>query len=181
MQRIYSLLHNRLRAIPLRAIFGSIERAHYCGLMRLKMRQFSEYAGDDRSFRSYFYQPRETLRPYFSTVIESVDGVQRLYISHPINSERVENTTNNDNNGSSSIFNGVVVSSIDLDKFGQVLESQLSDRYSSALGMFDRSGVILYSSNASLIGKDVFGDEFQIILPAEMRHLLFFSARFTYR
>ncbi len=130
---------------------------------------FREYAGDDRSFRSYFHQPRDTLRPYFSTVIESIDGLPRLYLSHPINSERLENITNNDNNGSGSIFNGVVVSSIDLDEFGRVLESQLSDEYSSALGMLDRSGIILYSSNDSLIGKHIFGDEFQAILPTEIR------------
>src|SRR5919112_3721348 len=55
---------------------------------------YEQYAGGDRSSRVYFSQPRDTLRPYFSSLIESVDGVPRLYISHPIilNSGRNANT-----------------------------------------------------------------------------------------
>lgn len=36
---------------------------------------YEQYAGGDRSSRSYFSEPRDTLRPYFSSLIESVDGV----------------------------------------------------------------------------------------------------------
>jgi signal transduction histidine kinase len=124
---------------------------------------YEQYAGGDRSFRPYFSEPRDTLRPYFSSLIESVDGVPRLYIAHPIILD-----TGQINNNNSSVFNGVVASAIDLDRLGQVLQSQLSTKYGSTLGMIDRNGLILYSSNATYIGKDVFGDEFQSILPPEI-------------
>jgi signal transduction histidine kinase len=126
---------------------------------------YDQYAGDDRSFRPYFYEPRDTLRAYFSSLIESVDGVPRLYLAHPI----VLNTNENDNNSTNRIFNGVVLSAIDLKEFGQVLQSQLSTKYGSTLGMIDRNGMILYSSNATYIGKDIFGDEFQSVIPVEIR------------
>jgi signal transduction histidine kinase len=79
------------------------------------------------------------------------------------------NTNENDNNSTNRIFNGVVVSAIDLNEFGQVLQSQLSTKYGSTLGMIDRNGMILYSSNATYIGKDIFGDEFQPVIPVEIR------------
>ena len=126
---------------------------------------YEQYAGGDRSSRSYFSEPRDTLRPYFSSLIESVDGVPRLYIAQPI----ISDTGPNANNNNSSVFNGVVASAIDLTQFGQVLQGQLSTQYESMLGMIDRDGMILYTSNATYIGKDVFGDEFQPVIPLEIR------------
>jgi signal transduction histidine kinase len=125
---------------------------------------YDQYAGGDRSFRPYFSGPRDTLRPYFSSIIESVDGVPRLYIAHPIIVD-----TGQINNNNNSIFNGVVVSAIDLDQFGKFLQSQLSTKYGSTLGMVDRNGMILYSSNVTYIGEDIFGDEFQSVIPLEIR------------
>jgi signal transduction histidine kinase len=125
---------------------------------------YDQYAGDDRSSRSYFSEPRDTLRPYVSSLIESVDGVPRLYIAHPIILDTGQN-----NNNDSLVFNGVVASSIDLDQFGRVLQGQLSTKYGSTLGMVDRNGMILYSSNASYTGMDVFGDEFQSVIPLEIK------------
>ena len=127
---------------------------------------YEQYAGGDRSFRPYFSEPRNTLRPYFSSLIESVDEVPRLYIAHPIILDTGQNANNNNN---SSVFNGVVASAIDLDQIGQVLQGQLSTKYGSTLGMVDRNGIILYSSNATYIGKDIFGDEFQSVIPLEIR------------
>nr|MDQ3968368.1 HAMP domain-containing histidine kinase [Thermoproteota archaeon] len=112
--------------------------------------------------------PRDTLRPYYSSLIESVDAVPRLYIAYPI----ILDTGQDNNNITSSVFNGVVVSAIDLDQLGQVLQGQLSTKYVSTLGMIDRNGIILYSSaNATLIGKDFFGDEVQSVIPLEIRDL----------
>jgi hypothetical protein len=125
-------------------------------------RIYEQYAGGDRSSRAYFSQPRDTLRPYFSSLIESVDGVPRLYIAHPI----ILDTPRNNN---SSVFNGIVASAIDLDQLGQLLQSQLPAKYGSTLGMLDRNGIILYPSNATYKGKNVFGDEFQSVTPLEIR------------
>jgi signal transduction histidine kinase len=127
---------------------------------------YEQYAGDDRSFRPYFTEPRDTLRPFFSSLIESIDAVPRLYIAYPI----ILGTGQNSNNNSSSVFNGVVVSAIDLDQFGEVLKGQLPTKYGSTLGLVDRNGIILYSStNATYIGMDIFGDEFQSVIPLEIR------------
>ena len=125
---------------------------------------YEQYGEGDRSFRPYFTEPRDMLRPYFSSLIESVDAVPRLYIAHPIILD-----TGQVNNNSSSVFNGVVASAIDLDQFGQVLQAQLSTKYGSTLGMVDRNGMILYSTNATFVGKDIFGDEFQSVIPPEIR------------
>jgi signal transduction histidine kinase len=127
---------------------------------------YNQYAGDDRSFRPYFSEPRDTLAPYFSSLIESIDGVPRLYVAHPI---IVDTIQYNNSNNSRSFFNGVVVSAIEVDQLGRVLQSQLSTKYGSTLGMVDRNGMILYSTNASYIGNDVFGEDFQSIVPLEIR------------
>src|ERR671921_1227986 len=126
---------------------------------------YEQYAGGDRSFRPYFSEPHDTLRPYFSSLIESVDEVPRLYIAHPI----ILDTGQDANNNNSSIFNGVVASAIDLDQFGKVLQGQLSTKYGSTLGMVDRNGIISYSTNATFVGEDIFGDEFQSVIPPEIR------------
>jgi signal transduction histidine kinase len=123
---------------------------------------YEQFAGGDRSLRPYFAEPRDTLRPYFSSLIESVDAVPRLYIGYPI----ILDTGQNNN---SSVFNGVVASAIDLDQFGQVLQGQLSTKYGSTLGMVDRNGVILYTTNATHVGLNIFGDEFQSVIPLEIR------------
>jgi signal transduction histidine kinase len=123
---------------------------------------YEQYAGGDRSLRPYFAEPRDTLRPYFSSLIESVDAVPRLYIGYPI----ILDTGQNNN---SSVFNGVVASAIDLDQIGQVLQGQLSSKYGSTLGMVDRNGVILHTTNATYVGLNIFGDEFQSVIPLEIR------------
>ena len=125
---------------------------------------YDQYAGGDRSFRPYFSGPQDTLRPYFSSLIESVDGVPRLYIAHPVILDAGQNNSSNN-----SIFNGVVASAIDLEEFGKVLQSQLSTKYGSTLGMIDRNGMILYSSNTTYIGDYIFGDVFQSVIPLEIR------------
>ena len=123
-----------------------------------------QYNGDDRSFRDYYKVPSETLQPYYSTVIESVDGVPRLYISFPIIDSRSEVQV-----PGSSAFEGVVVAAMDLDDLGAFLQSQLSPKYQSTTGLIDREGRILYTRDATNIGKDLFGEEIQSLLPIEIR------------
>jgi signal transduction histidine kinase len=84
-----------------------------------------------------------------------VDGVPRLYVSYPVLEGEV--------------FDGVVVSAIDLDALGLFLQGQLSPKYQSTTGLLDRDGQILYTGNASFIGQDVFGERFQSLLPPDIR------------
>lgn len=116
-----------------------------------------EFAGADRSFRQYFIQPRETMMPYYTTVIESVDLVPRLYIGHPIIVE------------GDGVFKGVLVASIDLDDIGRIAQEQLVADYPSSIGLLDKNGIILYSSNPSQnIGKNIFDPEIQSLIPPEI-------------
>jgi len=129
----------------------------------------AQYNGADRSYREYFIQPRDTLKPYYSTVVESVDGIPRLYISFPIvGGDELDDSTNGSIDDVDR-FKGVVVTSIDLDVLGQFLEGQLSPKYEATTGMIDRNGTILYSQNSTFIGKDIFGQEVQSILPPEIK------------
>jgi signal transduction histidine kinase len=115
-----------------------------------------QYNGGDRSTREYFIQPRETLKPYYSTLTESADKVPRLFIAYPI---VLHNGT----------FNGIIASAIDLKLMGNYLESQLSPQFQSTVGMLDRNGVILYTQNDTFIGKNAFGSEFQSLLPPSIK------------
>ena len=45
---------------------------------------YQEYNGTDLSFRPYFSVPKSTHEPYYSSVIESVDNVPRIFVSVPI-------------------------------------------------------------------------------------------------
>jgi signal transduction histidine kinase len=124
-----------------------------------------QYNGDDRSFRQYYQVPKETLQPYYSTVVESVDGVPRLYVAYPILDRQDDAQPSDDG----IVFEGVVVSAIDLDDLGLFLQGQLHPKYSSTTGLIDRNGIILYTSNSTNIGKDLFGDEIQSLLPLEIK------------
>lgn len=116
-----------------------------------------EFSGADRSFRQYFIQPRDTMMPYYTTVIESVDLVPRLYIGHPIIGE------------DDGVFKGVLVASIDLDAIGRIAQEQLVADYPSSIGLLDKNGIILYSSNPSQnVGKNIFDAEIQSLVPPEI-------------
>jgi signal transduction histidine kinase len=130
-----------------------------------------QYNGADRSYRDYYVQPKDSLKPYYSAVIESVDGVPRLYISYPIigNEGSKDSAGVNQNSADKGKFKGVVAAAIDLNVLGKFLESQLSQKYTATTGLIDRNGIILYSQNMTFIGKDIFGAEVQSIIPTDLR------------
>lgn len=111
-----------------------------------------QYIGTDLSQRDYFVKAKETGSIYYSTAIVSNDDVSRLYISSPIF----------DSSGS---FKGVLATGIDLQVLGKYVESQLSPKSQSSIGMMDRGGVILYSADLDVIGTNVFAEPFQSRLP----------------
>jgi len=128
------------------------------------------YNGEDRSYRKYYSEPRDTLKPYYSSLVESVDGIPRLYVAYPILGNNDARTASEDNSVTTNgDFRGVIVTSIDLDDLGKFLQGQLSSKFESQAGILDRNGLILYSNDATYIGKDVFGPEFQATLPIPMK------------
>jgi signal transduction histidine kinase len=121
------------------------------------------FTGADFSYREYYLQPRDNLAPYYSTVIESVDGVPRLTISHPIiETQLIEGEMK-------TSFNGVIVAGIKVDTLGRLVQDQLVPDYKSSVGLTDRNGIILYSSSSQYIGKNIFGPEVQSNLSPDIK------------
>src|SRR5918992_1341960 len=151
-----------------------------------QVQQFPDYRGVDLSSRDYFKIPRDNNTPYFSSVINSTDKVQRVYISYPLignsvngssgdnsgGSVIVENnisaSTNNSN--SNNVFEGVIVAALRATDIGKFLQAELLKEFPNTAGLIDRNGVILYSQNQSYIGENYFGNEFQSIIPIEIRN-----------
>ena len=123
-----------------------------------------QFTGADFSYREYYSQPRDTLKPYFSTLIESIDGVPRLTISYPIIGKQIDAAEG------SSTFKGVVVAGIEVNALGKFVQEQLVPDYKSSVGLIDRNGIILYSSSSSqYVGKSIFGPEIQSILQPDVK------------
>ena len=145
-----------------------------------QVQQFPDYRGVDLSSRDYFKIPRDSNTPYFSSVINSTDKVQRVYISYPI----IGNSVKGDNSGSSvivennisastnnnNIFEGVIVAALRATDIGKFLQAELLKEFPNTAGLIDRNGVILYSQNQGYIGKNYFGNEFQSIIPIGIRN-----------
>lgn len=118
----------------------------------------NSYSNIDLSNREYFVIPKETHASYYSSAIESIDKVPRLYISFPV--------LDNSNEGA---FKGVIVASIKIHELGRFLQSELAPQVAGNVGLMDKNGVIIYGSNPSLIGKYYLGKEFQSLVPEEIR------------
>jgi len=112
------------------------------------------YGGFDASDRPYFVNPANTGEPYYSPVVVSPDGAQRLFLSHPILGAE----------DGAETFMGVIVASIRADTLGSLVESELSPEIESSIGIISPDGVIIYSNNASFTGENLFGDRVQAAL-----------------
>jgi hypothetical protein len=117
---------------------------------------YEQFAGAGRSDRPYFQIPRDTGEPYITSVITSLDGNPRFFISRPI--------LNSDGE-----FDGVIVASVQPISVGRFLQSKISPAFESTTGLLDRDGVILYSPNEPQIGLNVFSEEYQSLLPGDIR------------
>lgn len=128
-----------------------------------------QYSGGDRSLRDYYLKPKETFLPYYTTVIESVDNVPRLYIGYPIIGKQ-ELAQDAGIGSSNTTFKGVIVGAINLDTLGKYIQDQLVPDYKSTIGLLDRSGLILYSSSSPQFkGMNVFDAEVQSLIPEEAK------------
>jgi len=119
------------------------------------------YNSIDLSNREYFVIPKETMSKYYSSAIESIDKIPRLYISFPI----IEKSSNSSKN----IFKGVIVSSIKIHELGSFLQSELTPQVASNVGLMDKNGIIIYARNPLLIGKNYQDSKFQSLIPQEIK------------
>lgn len=119
---------------------------------------YQKYRGTDLSYRAYFTSPKYTHTAFYSSLIESIDKVPRLYVSYPV----INSTRTTNGNGT---FTGVVVAAIRLETLGNFLKNQLFSPFKSTVGLLDRNGTILYDAGATqYTGANVFENEYQSVL-----------------
>lgn len=129
-----------------------------------------KYRGADLSSREYFIMPKNTHTQYYSSMIETTDKVPRLYVSFPI----IDNQLKVDSNNSTNItgtFKGVIVAAINVSTMGKFLENELSPQIVSNVGLMDKNGIILYAKNQRVIGREYLSNEFQSLIPPEIKGL----------
>jgi signal transduction histidine kinase len=135
-------------------------------ISNLNKSSYQKYKGTDLSYRDYFSVPKETTEAYYSSAIDSNDNISRLYISYPIFND---SNTGSASSSSNAQFIGIVTAGIRIDRLGDFLQSTVPEKYNSSIGLIDKDGTILYTStNQSLIGLNVFGEEFQSIMPSQV-------------
>jgi signal transduction histidine kinase len=126
---------------------------------------YDQYKGLDLSYRLYFSEPRTTHDVYYSSIVDSNDRVNRLYISYPIiGKESSGQPSSESTSGIDGEFKGTVTAAIRTDVLGNYLESQISPNLKGEVGVLDHTGIILYSKDGEYVGKNVFGVKFQSFL-----------------
>jgi signal transduction histidine kinase len=127
-------------------------------LSNINQTTYEQYRATDLSYRLYFTSARDTGQTYYSSVTDSNDRVNRLYVSVPI----LDNITS-----SSNQFEGIVAAGIRSDLLGGFLERQLPPNLKSEVIVLDNTGIILYSKHPEYVGKSVFGVRFQSFLSSQ--------------
>lgn len=130
----------------------------------------SNRLGSNLSDKDYFTIPKMTNKPYFGSAGEAQNRFSRFYISFPIIRSSNDSTSiliSSDRNEGS--FEGVVVAAISLGDLGRFLQKELSPNLESTLGLIDKDGVILYSQNQAVVGRNYLAPEFQSLIPAEIK------------
>jgi signal transduction histidine kinase len=128
---------------------------------------YEQYRGLDLSYRLYFSEPKATNGVYYSSIVDSNDRINRLYISYPIigkNASAQLDPVAIIGSPMGGEFKGTVVAGIRTDVLGKYLESQISPNLEGQVGLIDHTGIILYLKNSEYVGKNVFGVKFQSFL-----------------
>jgi signal transduction histidine kinase len=136
-------------------------------ISNINQTSYEQYKGLDLSYRLYFNEPKATHNVYYSSIVDSNDRINRLYISYPIIGKNASTQLGPVAIAGSSVgdeFRGTVVAGIRTDVLGKYLESQISPHLEGQVGLIDRTGLILYSKDSEYVSKNVFGVRFQSFL-----------------
>jgi signal transduction histidine kinase len=128
---------------------------------------YEQYRGLDLGYRLYFSEPKTTHNVYYSSVVDSNDRINRLYISYPIIQKNISAQLDPVSlvaSSSGGEFRGTIVAGIRTDVLGKYLESQISPNLEGQVGLIDRTGIILYLKDSEYVSKNVFGVKFQSFL-----------------
>jgi signal transduction histidine kinase len=128
---------------------------------------YEKFKGQNISERDQFRIVKSTLKPYFSTVIDSITNIPTVFISYPI---LIDNTSI-DNSSSSYLqisriqeqqqpqqqqqqsqinntFSGVIFAAINSSSIINYLNNKITPNNQSSINLIDKDGLILFSSNA---------------------------------
>ena len=136
-------------------------------ISNINQTQYEQYRGLDLGYRLYFSEPKATHDVYYSSIVDSNDRINRIYISFPIMGSNASGqdgpfaSTDSLHDGD---FKGIVVAGIRAEILGKYLENQISPKLKSQVGLLDHTGIILYSPSVEYDGKNVFGVRFQSFL-----------------
>lgn len=137
-------------------------------ISNINQTEYEQYRGLDLSYRLYFSEPKATHNVYYSSVVDSNDRINRLYVSYPLVGKNMSAQLDPvAYAGSSSLggdFRGTIVAGIRTDVLGKYLESQISPSLEGQVGLIDRTGIILYLQDSEYVSTNVFGVRFQSFL-----------------
>jgi signal transduction histidine kinase len=109
----------------------------------------ARFVGVDRSDRDWFTGARDAKEGYAISAIDSLDGIDRLFISYPIIGSQ------------SGGFEGVIYAGVPLAKVNDFLASQLYPEKEIATDLVDMKGTILQAKHPDLLGMNFFSEEYQ--------------------
>ncbi|MEW6604599.1 MAG: sensor histidine kinase [Thermoproteota archaeon] len=138
-------------------------------ISNLNQTAFEQYRGLDLSYRLYFSESKAMHDVYYSSVVDSNDRINRVYISYPILEKIVPDQPADPvgiigTGAEGGEFKGTIVAGIRTDVLGKYLEDQISPALKGQITLLDHTGIILYSKDAEYMGKNVFGIRFQSLL-----------------
>lgn len=130
----------------------------------------ASYFGIQANSSDIFLSPNTRNTTYYSSIIDVNNQFPLLFISYPVikNNITINNSTSQSN---MSNFEGIVFTTIDLSKLGEFLQKELSPEFASNVGLIDKNGVILYSQNRNVVGKNYLTSEFQDLIPPEIKDI----------
>jgi signal transduction histidine kinase len=130
----------------------------------------SNYNGIKANSSNLFLSPRTSNTTYYSSIIDVNNQFPVLFISYPV-IKGSATLRNNNTQSNMSNFEGIVFTTIDLSKLGEFLQKELSPEFASNVGLIDKNGVILYSKNRNVVGKNYLTSEFQDLIPPEIKNV----------
>ena len=128
-----------------------------------------DYTGIRANSTELLLSPKTSNSTYYSSIIDVDNQFPLLFISYPVLETNVTqgNITIQSN---MSKFERKVFTTIDLAKLGDFLQKELSPEFASNVGLIDKNGVILYSKNKNVVGKNYLNPEFQDLIPPEIKN-----------
>lgn len=130
----------------------------------------ANYNGIKANSSNLFLSPKTKNTTYYSSIIDVNNQFPVLFISYPVIKSNVT-LRNNNTQSNMSNFEGIVFTTIDLSKLGGFLQKELSPEFASNVGLIDKNGVILYSKNRNVVGKNYLTSEFQDLIPPEIKNV----------